>query len=322
MEGVVAPHAPQVEGQRHDDHGDGDEIELRGGELAPAGAASPASYSAAITPTTVPPGSAVLPDALGDASLSVEGSRCRAAPPPRRSSASPAHRRSAPPGSGSSPRGWAPRPVAISQARATWLGVRSVVGLADPPESATTASTCSIGWAEKVRPRRGVGGRVLAREPPLADRRVGERHHAELAAACRSARPVAAWRAAGRTRSGCWPAAGRVCAARASIDAHLLSRVVRDADRLAPGPRPALRRAPRPGASCERSEIGPWIWYRSIVSQPRRSSESRAAAERSAACTFSFHGLGMNFVAITTRARTPGSASRRRPMMRSLSPWP
>ena len=42
----------------------------------------------------------------------------------------------------------------------------------------------------------------------------------------------------------------------------------------------------------------------------------------SAECTFSFHGLGMNFVAMTTRSRTPGSAASRRPTMRSLSPPP
>lgn len=38
--------------------------------------------------------------------------------------------------------------------------------------------------------------------------------------------------------------------------------------------------------------------------------------------TFSFHGEGMNLVAITNRSRSAGSAPSRRPMMRSLSPPP
>ncbi len=38
---------------------------------------------------------------------------------------------------------------------------------------------------------------------------------------------------------------------------------------------------------------------------PSRSSDV-PAAESSAECTFSFHGLGMNFVAMTTRARHAG----------------
>ena len=71
----------------------------------------------------------------------------------------------------------------------------------------------------------------------------------------------------------------------------------------------------------DRNEIGPWIWYRSMTSIPKRSRELRAA-DRSAARTLTFHGLGMNFDAMTTRLRTPGSAASRRPMMRSLSPPP
>ena len=43
---------------------------------------------------------------------------------------------------------------------------------------------------------------------------------------------------------------------------------------------------------------------------------------RSARSTFSFCGIGMNLLAITTRLRTPGSSASSRPMMRSLSPLP
>ena len=52
------------------------------------------------------------------------------------------------------------------------------------------------------------------------------------------------------------------------------------------------------------------------------SSREARAAESNAARTLSFHGLGMNLEAMTTRLRTPGSAARSRPMMRSLSPPP
>ena len=46
------------------------------------------------------------------------------------------------------------------------------------------------------------------------------------------------------------------------------------------------------------------------------------AADTNAARTFSFQGLGMNLVAMTSRLRTAGSAASRRPMIRSLSPPP
>jgi len=67
--------------------------------------------------------------------------------------------------------------------------------------------------------------------------------------------------------------------------------------------------------------MGPWIWYRSMVSMPMRSREALAAAVN-AEVTLSFHGLGMNLEAITMRDRTLGSWASSRPMMRSLSPPP
>jgi hypothetical protein len=58
-----------------------------------------------------------------------------------------------------------------------------------------------------------------------------------------------------------------------------------------------------------------------MTSRPSRSRDLRAA-DSNAARTFTFHGLGMNFVAMTRRLRTDGSAASRRPMIRSLSPPP
>ena len=54
---------------------------------------------------------------------------------------------------------------------------------------------------------------------------------------------------------------------------------------------------------------------------PSLVRDARAALTR-AGVTASFHGLGMNLLAITTSSRTDGSAASRRPMMRSLSPAP
>ena len=126
-----------------------------------------------------------------------------------------------------------------------------------------------------------------------------------------------------RSENSIWLVASRRPRLRsaASIDAHLLGRVVRDAD----GPHQSLgvRRGERVGQRVVRAQRDRPVDLVQVDGrrQPRRSSECRAA-ESSALCTFSFQGLGMNFVAMTTRARTPGSAASSRPMMRSLSPWP
>ena len=110
----------------------------------------------------------------------------RGGPPPRRSSATPVPRRSAPPGTGSWPPGWAPRPWRSARPAPPGSGVRPPWASPMRRSSATMASICSIGWAEKVRlARRGVGRRVLARQAALPDRRVGQRDDAELLAACR-----------------------------------------------------------------------------------------------------------------------------------------
>ena len=174
------------------------------------------------------------------------------------------------------------------------------------------ASTSSIGWAENVRPPGGgLDGRVLARQPPLPDRRVGQRHHAELAAAVEQADPPGIVR---RSENSIWLLASRRPRLRKRrVDRpRLLGRVVGDADRLAPVPRRARPPAPRPArrASAARSGRGSGTgrWRR----PPSRSSECRAA-ESSAPWTFTFHGLGMNFVARTTRLRTPGSAAKQPP---------
>ena len=79
--------------------------------------------------------------------------------------------------------------------------------------------------------------------------------------------------------------------------------------------RPARRPARRASAARSARGSGRGRWCR-----PRAARASVRAAESSAARTLTFHGLGMNFVAMTTRLRTPGSAASSRPMMRSLSP--
>ena len=74
-------------------------------------------------------------------------------------------------------------------------------------------------------------------------------------------------------------------------------------------------------ALCDRSEIGPWIWYRSMLSTPRRSHRIARRGEQGRR-TLSFQACGMNFDAITTRIAARRVRASRRPMMRSLSPLP
>jgi hypothetical protein len=58
-----------------------------------------------------------------------------------------------------------------------------------------------------------------------------------------------------------------------------------------------------------------------MASTPNRSTDARAAVTRCFS-TSSFHGDGMNLLAITRSARRDGSSASSRPMMRSLSPPP
>ena len=241
---------PEVEGQGAQDHDDGDGVE--GGREAagsPAAAAARRRPAGRSCPFTVlrplpggqvarwlsrrsagsagsagrlrlPParpraGSAVLPDSVARFPACRRAPRRRAAA----SSASSMRQPSAPALSSACFLFFAPgmgtAPLAMIQARATWLGRAPPVRLADAPQDVD--DPVHLGHrvvGERAGLRGRVGGGVLAGQPPLADGRVGQRDHAELAAALEQARPSRAWCAGARTRSGCWPAAGPASVAR------------------------------------------------------------------------------------------------------------
>ena len=228
---VVAADAPQVESEGADDHRHRDEVELRGGELRPLQRREPRVGERGDHLMTLPPPSAVLPDALADPPLAVQGGRIRGGPAPRRSCATRARPRSPRPGTRFLAPGMGTAPWATSQARATWLGVRPP--WASPDAAQLRHDLVDLGHRvgrERAAARGRVGRRVLAGEAPLPDGRVGQGHHAELAAAVESP-----------TRSGMRPqerelhlVAGEPEAARAQGGVHgarLLGRVVGDADR-------------------------------------------------------------------------------------------
>ena len=110
VEGVVPPHAPQVEGQGGHDHGHRDEVELGGEELRPPQGRESRVGERGDHLKTVPPVSAVLPNALGDPAVSVEGGRVEEAQ--LLGGQAPAEGTGVllAPGPGSWPRGWARRP--------------------------------------------------------------------------------------------------------------------------------------------------------------------------------------------------------------------
>ena len=100
-----------------------------------------------------------------------------------RSGASPGRPRSARPGPGSWRPGMGTAPLAMSQASATWLGVRSPWAAPMRRSRATIGVHLGHGVGrERAAAGRRVGRRVLAGQAPLPDRRVGQRHDAELAA--------------------------------------------------------------------------------------------------------------------------------------------
>ena len=226
-----------------------------GNEEAAAGSPSASTVQRALSGHQV--SSAVLPDSLVDRPRAVEGHRHRALPARCRPGASP--------GAGVVPacfRFLAPgigiAPLAMIQAKATWLGVRSPYASPIRRSTATTLSTSTMGCAEKSR---ALGGGLAADTFQSADlgrwanRRAGSRPSSRQ----HSSRPTFS----GLVRSSensIWLVARRRPRLRSAASIDLVSfteSFETPTASISPSAwaRPAHWRARRASAG-----IGPWIW--------------------------------------------------------------